>query len=87
MLDHPAVANLRTNQRQLDVDGCEVGVSRQAVEETIAEFDRLVAVLTEICRIRDVNTPEGAWRSDLQSMARASLGGYTTLATHDADTL
>jgi hypothetical protein len=33
--------NLRTNQRQLDADGCEVGVSRQAVDETLEELDRL----------------------------------------------
>ena len=29
--------------------------------------------LTEICRIRDVNTPQGAWRSDLQQIARRAL--------------
>jgi hypothetical protein len=37
--------NLRTNQRQLDMDGCEVGVSRQAVEETLAEYDDMLAAL------------------------------------------
>lgn len=44
MSEHPAIANLRTNQRQLDMDGCEVGVSRQAVEESLEEIDRLRAV-------------------------------------------
>lgn len=39
--DSPAVANLRINQRQLDRDGCEVGVSRQALDEAIAEIDYL----------------------------------------------
>ncbi len=33
--------NLRSNQRQLDADGCEVGVSRQAVDETLEEIERL----------------------------------------------
>lgn len=32
----PAVENLEHAQRQLDFDGCEVGVSRQAVDETTA---------------------------------------------------
>lgn len=30
-----AWTNLTTKQRQLDADGCEVGVSRQAVDETV----------------------------------------------------
>jgi hypothetical protein len=73
MIDHPAVRNLRTNQRQLDMDGCEVGVSRQAIEEAIVAFDRLITALTEICFIRAPDTPEGAWRSDLQQIARTAL--------------
>lgn len=32
---------LSRNQRQLDMDGCEVGVSRQALDETLAELKRL----------------------------------------------
>jgi hypothetical protein len=31
-----AISNLRGNQRQLDMDGCEVGVSRQALEEVLS---------------------------------------------------
>lgn len=30
-----AILNLRNSQRQLDADGCHVGVSRQALEETL----------------------------------------------------
>jgi hypothetical protein len=30
-----AIDNLKHNQRQLDMDGCEVGVSRQALEEVL----------------------------------------------------
>lgn len=32
-----ATKNLRLNQRQLDADGIEVGVSRQALEEALLE--------------------------------------------------
>lgn len=34
-----AIENLKTNQHQLDADGCMVGVSRQALEEVLALFD------------------------------------------------
>lgn len=37
---HDALAN---NQRQLDVDGCEVGVSRQALDEMLASWRSLKA--------------------------------------------
>ena len=37
----PAAKNLRECQTQLDADGCQVGVSRQAVDEVLAELDRL----------------------------------------------
>jgi hypothetical protein len=44
MLDaYEAYVNLRQNQRQLDADGCEVGVSRQALEEILAAYAELVA--------------------------------------------
>lgn len=35
-----AIHNLRTQQRQLDADGCIVGVSREALEVALAELDR-----------------------------------------------
>ena len=37
----PASAHLRAHQRQLDVDGVEVAVSRQALEEVLVHLDRL----------------------------------------------
>lgn len=43
--EHPAVANLRACQRQLDFDGIEVGVSRQALDETLALHDELLEAL------------------------------------------
>lgn len=41
MLAPLALENLKSNQRQLDADGCEVGVSRQALEELIAACEAL----------------------------------------------
>lgn len=35
----PAFQNLMTSQRQLDADGAEVGVSRQALDEVMAELE------------------------------------------------
>lgn len=35
-----ALDNLRVHQRQLDADGCEVGVSREALNEVILAFGR-----------------------------------------------
>lgn len=40
-----AVENLKSNQRQLDMDGCEVGVSRQALDEAISEYSELMEAL------------------------------------------
>lgn len=36
----PAFENLRTHQEQLDFDGSRVGVSRQALEETLEAIER-----------------------------------------------
>lgn len=41
-----AYENLRNCQTQLDMDGCRVGVSRQALEEVLDELSRLTAVAT-----------------------------------------
>lgn len=37
--------HLKTNQRQLDMDGCEVGVSRQALDELLARVERQEAMI------------------------------------------
>ena len=44
-----AIEHLRLpgSQRQLDEDGCEVGVSRQAVDEAVRDYDALAARLAE----------------------------------------
>lgn len=47
-----AIENLRNSQRQLDADGCHVGVSRQALDETLewAEwaYNRIVKLEKEV---------------------------------------
>lgn len=40
-----AFENLKTEQRQLDPDGVEVGVSRQALDMVLAEYATLTAFL------------------------------------------
>lgn len=42
-----AIENLKTNQQQLDADGCMVGVSRQALDETLALTDNLIALAAQ----------------------------------------
>lgn len=41
MLNPAALESLKSSRRQLDMDGCEVGVSRQALEELIAAYEAL----------------------------------------------
>jgi hypothetical protein len=47
-LKNPAVENLRNHQQQLDADGIMVGVSRQALEETLAHVELLWELLHRI---------------------------------------
>ena len=42
-----ASENLKRHQSQLDMDGCSVGVSRQAVDETLEQYDAMLAALKE----------------------------------------
>lgn len=44
----PAEKNLRECQQQLDMDGCMVGVSRQAVDEVLAEVERLRNIVEHV---------------------------------------
>jgi hypothetical protein len=58
-MDKPteAITNLTIAQRQLDFDGCEVGVSRQALDETLEwanwAYDRIVALEKEVNELED----------------------------------
>lgn len=49
-IKHPAVVNLRQYQKPHDPDGVEIGVSRQAVDETLALLEDAFATLSEISR-------------------------------------
>jgi hypothetical protein len=53
-----ALGSLLTNQRQLDADGVEVGVSRQALDEVLADYERLragrAAVVEECAKVADI---------------------------------
>lgn len=57
-LDPLAIKALRENQRQLDQDGDEVGVSRQALEETLAYFSGVNEVLEKAARSLEMTPQE-----------------------------
>lgn len=54
-----ALDNLRTCQRQLDADGCEVGVSRQALDETLDSYDELLAACRELVDVSPIDSEWG----------------------------
>lgn len=58
--EHPAVANLREHQRQLDADGCEVGGSRQALDETLALLDAMRLRLKNMVHALDAAQSDAA---------------------------
>lgn len=64
-MSREAIENLRGSQRQLDKDGCEVAVSRQAVEETLTAIDYAAAMLRVIA--------SGAAGVNAPTMAQAAL--------------
>lgn len=65
-----AAKNLEDHQRQLDADGVEVGVSRQAVDETLAQLTRLEDAAAELARL---------FLSHTASLTQGSLGDGTSL--------
>src|SRR5690606_22838312 len=80
---HPAIENLRNCQRQLDMDGCEVGVSRQAVDETLAEIDRLQSSLT--AAQQESQSRERAWREAQGELIDRLTAAQQQIALHKAD--
>lgn len=64
-MSRDAIENLREHQRQLDADGCEVAVSRQAVDETLIALDYAVGVLRIIAG--------GTAGTDAPQIAQAAL--------------
>jgi len=63
-----ASENLRTHQKQLDADGIMVGVSRQAVDETLAQYNLMQSALEKI-----VEHERGQWAMSPYQIARAAL--------------
>lgn len=62
-----ALDALKNNQRQLDMDGVEVGVSRQALDELIAAYERLTTVNAEpVAEVVRSPLPGGGYRQDVQ---------------------
>jgi hypothetical protein len=61
---NPAIENLKTNQKQLDADGCMVGVSRQALDETLALMDDLARLSRRLVEhIRDEGPAAKEWEA------------------------
>jgi hypothetical protein len=56
--EHSALTQLRNHQRQLDQDGCMVGVSRQALDETLELVGDLHQALKGVVRVADRKTVE-----------------------------
>lgn len=59
--------NLKSNQRQLDADGCEVGVSRQALDETLAQYDDMLDALKTALRMVEKEFPNGQAAIDIRA--------------------
>ena len=72
-----AEQNLRACQKQLDMDGVMVGVSRQALEETLAELDASrarEARLVEALRVAERAVDDClTYRSHLNHAARDTI--------------
>lgn len=71
-----ALEALKNNQRQLDMDGCEVGVSRQALDETISAYETLRDALEKIADAPAWGAPE-RWETtpaEVRQLARTALG-------------
>ena len=68
----PCVANLREHQTQLDADGCMVGVSRQALDETLAIYDGLLEALIAFRAAMSADIPCGPEYNSWLATARAA---------------
>ena len=64
--------NLKSNQRQLDMDGCEVGVSRQAVDETTTQYDAMLEAL-ELLQGFDFRLDESPHGVEIRKRAVAAI--------------
>lgn len=70
-----AIKNLETNQRQLDADGCMVGVSRQALDETLTLVKEMAGALNFILAFYEpgqTHLDTNAWKI-AEASGRAAL--------------
>lgn len=78
---HPAIQNLMDCQRQLDMDGCEVGVSRQALDETFGIIaDLLEALKDTVASLEQTLTWREGWECSEEMLlgdARAAIAKAT----------
>jgi hypothetical protein len=79
---------LRDGQRQLDADGVEVGVSRQALDEALAEIDRLRHDVSRSManHVAHINAVETTVRTDhAENLAKAAEAYVNAAARMDTD--
>lgn len=55
-MNNAAIKNLRENQQQLDMDGVMVGVSRQALDELIMDYESLEEAINKA--LDQIDNPE-----------------------------
>lgn len=87
-----AIENLRDNQRQLDCDGVEVGVSRQALCELLdaiaelrVERDKARALVAALCDVAVYSDSYGVPGSDFACCRFCNAGGAPGVEfKHDA---
>lgn len=70
-----AIKNLETNQQQLDADGCMVGVSRQALDETLKLVEEMAGALNFILAFYE----PGQTHLDTNAWKLAEAGGRRAL--------
>jgi chromosome segregation ATPase len=89
MSEHPAIESLRANQTQIDDDGCMVAVSRQALEETLANLSEdLAAARRELVDLRKEKGAElGDFLCDGYADANQRLRDELDAARQDAERL
>lgn len=71
-----AIKNLKECQQQLDADGCMVGVSRQALDETLALTEQMAGALNFILAFYE----PGQTHLDTEAWKRAEASGRRALA-------
>ena len=72
----PALESLRSNQQRLDMDGCVVGVSRQALDEVLAHVEQQAAEIERL-RSRDWIGEMLTWKGKRLFLGELRVGKIT----------